>query len=420
MLLVSCTHAMVHTLECSIGSVEQVVSKEFRLTKEQSGQLGMMFRLPYGLGALLAGMLADRLGARRVLTMYLAGSAAVCASFLFTPAVSLMYGQLFVLGVFASMYHPAGLALLANSLPPSDRVRALGMHGVFGSTGISVAPLLAGITLSIREDDWRGYFLVLCGMCGALAILAATRLKSVAEVRLMHSENPVASGASTVTVSLPRSVVRLQRLPFAALVISSGLSGVVYGGFLHFLKRYLSEAGTGESAAPFLASNQDTVASFYTAVVLSFGAAGQWLTGRYALRGRLPEQLALVYFGNAPLLWWMSVAQGNARLVAACLLAFVHFMNQPLYNSLLPEFMPANRRSTWFGFSNMIGFGVGAVGPWLVGRVGSDRDAYLSLAMIAMLAGLFPLLLKTRWMTGSESATDWTQGTDDHDSVSSR
>ncbi len=405
-ILVSCTHAMVHTLECSIGSVEQVVSKEFQLTKVQSGQLGTMFRLPYGLGALFAGMLADRLGARRVLTLYLAGSAAVCASFLATPAVSLMYGQLFVLGVFASMYHPAGLALLANSLPASDRVRALGMHGVFGSTGITLAPLLAGITLSIREDDWRGYFLVLCGLCAVLAVLAATRLKSVAEIRQMHNEVPAVPGASSVTVSLPKSVDRLQRLPFAALVISSGLSGVVYGGFLHFLKRYLSEAGTAESAVPFLTSHQDTVASYYTAVVLSFGAAGQWLTGRYALRGRLPEQLALVYFGNAPLLWWMSVAQGNARLVAACLLAFVHFMNQPLYNSLLPEFMPANRRSTWFGFSNMIGFGVGAVGPWLVGRVGNDREAYLALAMTAMLAAVFPLVLKTRWVTDPGSAID--------------
>ncbi|MCA9036531.1 MAG: hypothetical protein KDA91_15455, partial [Planctomycetaceae bacterium] len=90
---------------------------------------------------------------------------------------------------------------------------------------------------------------------------------------------------------------------------------------------------------------------------------------------------------------WMSVAQGLERLVAACLLAFVHFMNQPLYNSLLPEFVPPGKRSTWYGFSAMMGFGLGAVGPWFVGTFDNYRDSYSWLAGIALLAAIFPLLL---------------------------
>ena len=67
-LVISFTHAMVHLAEQSFSSVEQVVCGEFGLTKQQSGLYGSALRLPFGLGAFLTGMLADRLGASRVLT----------------------------------------------------------------------------------------------------------------------------------------------------------------------------------------------------------------------------------------------------------------------------------------------------------------------------------------------------------------
>ena len=113
-LLISCAHAFVHLLEQSIASVESVISIEFDLTKVQSGYLGTALRLPYGLGAILAGLLADRIGGKRVLLLYLFGATLVCASFLLSQSAGMVYGQLLTLGMLASVYHPAGLGLLAN------------------------------------------------------------------------------------------------------------------------------------------------------------------------------------------------------------------------------------------------------------------------------------------------------------------
>ena len=64
-LLVSCAHALVHLLEQSIASVEQVISTEFTLSFKESGFLGSALRLPYGIGAFFAGLLADRFGEKR-------------------------------------------------------------------------------------------------------------------------------------------------------------------------------------------------------------------------------------------------------------------------------------------------------------------------------------------------------------------
>ena len=385
-LLVSCAHALVHLLEQSIASVEQVVSEEFLLTLQQSGWLSSALRLPYGVGALFAGLLADRMGAKRVLVIYLTGAAFICFSMRLTGTASVIYLQLFALGSFASMYHPAGLALIANSTTLSERSRALGLHGILGSLGIASAPFLAGSLMYFPSVGWRGYYTFLGILCGSLACLIAVRLSALQRK----------ADESDVTVAAePDSVQRLQRVPFSILITAAAFGGIVYGGFLHFLKRYLSEVPSLQFLADTSASNAaDSSASYLSALVLVCGAFGQWFAGRIARHDRLPQLLSCIFAANAPLLLWMSVAEGRQRLIATCLFAFVHFMSQPVYNSLLPEFVPRAKRSTWYGFSNMMGFGVGAVGPWLVGSFGDRyQSAYVVLAVLALVAAIMPLLL---------------------------
>ena len=82
-------------------------------------------------------------------------------------------------------------------------------------------------------------------------------------------------------------------------------------------------------------------------------------------------------------------------------------MNQPLYNSLLAEFVPRHRRSVGFGISNMLGFGIGAVGPALVGWFGVILDdhkaSYAVLAVFALIASLLVLPLMNPGFARRES-----------------
>lgn len=398
-LLVSCAHALVHLLEQSIASVEQVISSDYSLDMEQSGLLGFALRLPYGIGALFAGLLADRFGEKRILVLYLSGAALVCLSFPLTANARAVYVQLFSLGAFASMYHPAGLALLANQTRPAERARALGVHGIFGSLGIASAPFIAGLMLTVRPGDWRGYYVLLAVVSGTLALLVWLLLKP---------EKPEAVQAEARRVALLTGAqpgvtheLSFQFIPYALLVLGAGAAGAIYGGVLHFLPRYLKEAGV----LALLGDLDDAaIGNYAAAIALACGAFGQWTAGRLATPSRLPGLLALVYASNIPFLIWMTWAEGTTRLVAACLWAFFHFMNQPLYNSLIPEFIPPRRRSVGFGFSNMMGFGVGAIGPYFVGKF-DDRFqdytiGYSALAILALIAAILPLpLLVHRFST---------------------
>lgn len=391
-LLVSSAHALVHLLEQSLASVEQVISNDFDLSMQASGYLGLALRLPYGLGAFFAGLLADRFGEKRILVVYLIGAAIVSASFSATGNATILYGQVFSLGAFASMYHPAGLALLANQTTPAERPRALGLHGVFGSVGIAAAPFLAGMMLSFRPGDWQGYYLVL-GVGSALLGIAVWKLLTPVPVHL-HQSNPA---SKQTTEQLAADSPRFQLIPYILLVCGTALGGTVYGGVLHFLPRYLKESGALETTPGVTSGDPVALGNYAAAIALICGAAGQYVAGRLARPHLLPRLLSAVYALNIPFLFWMTFASGFQRLLAACLWAFCHFMNQPIYNSLLPRYLPSHRRSVGFGFSNLMGFGIGAFGPPLVARFDSRfadyTYSYLALAGLALVAALLPLPL---------------------------
>ncbi len=399
MLVVSFTHAMVHLIEQSFGSVEQVVAAEYSLSTQQSGALGSALRIPFGFGAVVTGILADRLGATRILSLYLAGIAAVCSSFLVTTSSNILWWQMLMLGVFASMYHPAGLSLMASVTTPKDRARSLGIHGVFGSLGLASAPFLALAVLSIPGTSWTTFFVVLSAISGTLFFVFRAGVTKYGIHRPVQRTNETQQNenqTSTVPTPLTNNTRseettpnRLLVRPFCILMISSAFSGIVYGGFLHFLTRYLSEIDAFDSQF----SNRDSIARFQSSVVLFCGVGGQWLSGYLATPKRLPMMLSLIYLTNVPLLCWMSFSSGLMSLLPCCLLAFVHFMNQPVYNSLLPDYVPLRTRSTWFGFSQMMTFGIGAAGPYIVGSFGNYRDGYLLLAGLSFLAGLLPIAI---------------------------
>ena len=103
-LLVSCAHGLVHVYEHSFASVEQLVGAdaEFSIAAERqkqvTGTLGSCLRLPFGVCALLAGWLADRWGAKRLLITYLLGASVACGTVWFIPGLGPLYVSMFALG----------------------------------------------------------------------------------------------------------------------------------------------------------------------------------------------------------------------------------------------------------------------------------------------------------------------------------
>lgn len=403
-LLLSCCHGLAHVYELSFASVEQLVARDFGVDTAVTGWLGFCLRLPFGLFALAAGWLADRLGARRLLLVYLFGASGAALLACLMPGLGLLFVSMFLLGTFASIYHPAGVGLISHLTRPENRPMALGYHGILGSIGIAAGPFLASFVLAAGAS-WRHYYLVLT-VPGVL--LAAILMRKLAH---QPHGNP---GSDPPAQPAPEEDQPRWDCYFL-LIATAVMAGFVYAAVMTFMPRYLTGAGLDLGGAVRglleriglggVTLPPESVGNFLTGSVLLLGILGQYAAGRFARPTTLEPMMAFAFLATAPCLLWMGFATGVMRIWAAAVFAPVFFLHQPLFNSLIAKYVPRRRRGLAYGLSFSIGFGVGSAGSAFAGKIESALGElgptvnYSTLAGLAFLSGLVLLYLWYRYHT---------------------
>lgn len=378
-LLVSCCHALVHIYELSFASLEQLVAQDFSVGTQVTGPLGTSLRMPIGLGALAAGWLAGRFGAKRLLLIYLVGCSLAALMASAVPNLALMFVAMFTLGSFASIYHPAGLGLIAHHTNARNRPMALGYHGMLGSAGIATAPFLAALILA-SGATWR--------QCYLLLAIPGLVLAGLLTLWLAHQQEPSRGSESASPPADAEDDARWGC--YLTLLLVAVLAGFVYHAVLNFLPRYLGGAGLQFGGTQKIAS-----ANYLTGVVLALGMLGQYTSGRIARHHTLEPLLAFSFVGAAASLFWMGQAEGPHRFWAAGVFVPLFFMHQPVFNSLVAKYVPRRRRSAAYGVSFTLGFGFGSLGSTFSGFT-SDFVNYTTLSGIACLIVVLALVL-WRW-----------------------
>ena len=128
--------------------------------------LGTASFFAFGIFSLPAGWLADRWSRRYMMVVFYIGCGLSCAAAALAPNFIALAIALFALGVFASIYHPVGTAIVVAAAV--NRGRTLAFNGVCGNIGVSLA---AGITAALTAwIGWRGAFLVPAVVCVATGI----------------------------------------------------------------------------------------------------------------------------------------------------------------------------------------------------------------------------------------------------------
>ena len=180
--------------------------------------------IAFGVFSLPAGLVADRWSRRNMMAIFYIGVGCSLALAAFAPNLIVLAAALFAIGVFASIYHPVGMAMLIEA--SQARGRTLAFNGVCGNLGVSLA---AGISAALAAWlGWRIAFLAPAVLAVATGIVylwltpddrhhAKTRKKTAA-VRMTAREAVVLFGlfigialtAGTVfnllTIALPKIV----------------------------------------------------------------------------------------------------------------------------------------------------------------------------------------------------------------------
>ena len=344
-----------------VGSLEEALSWSF------GGYL------LFGLGALPAGVAADRLGGRRVILvgLIIAGLSAILAG-ASEPGLPLALA-LCGIGAGASLYHPAGTGLLSRAV--AQRGRALGINGIYGNVGIALSPLVTAFL--VESIGWRETFYV-TGAGILVGTLAFSRFRI---------DEPGRAPEPAPEQGQDGSTARRAIWVFVLLCAAATLGGFAYRG--------------NTVAQPALFAQDISFMGYGMAASLAMlvGTAGQYIGGRLADRIDLRVGYLAFHLASLPALVVIASTTEWPLLVASAIYAFFSLGMQPIENSLFAVLTPERWRSTAYGLKFVLTFGVGSTAVWMVRAVAENSGwnaVYTALcvvvcALVGCIAVLFVL-----------------------------
>jgi len=346
-------HSLVHSITLIFPAIMIVLRAEYSASLIQLGELGTIQFLFFGLGAIPAGILVDKLGSKVVLVIYFAGLILSSALIITAHSFTHLAIGLGCLGLFAGLYHPAGLNLIRHTKNISQN---MGYHGISGSLGLTIGPLIGGVM--VAWFSWRFAYvtLALYSVIGGLYTLLQV---------------PADTPDQTVTSGIKTRLTSKHAIIFAV----SALWGFTHHGLFNFLPLYFTESVRWNM-------NPALIGGGLTAFVLLIGIVGQMAGGR--IGALLPRNRLLVWVVglNIPFLILMGYTAGIPLIIVAGILGAVNFTYQPVNNSLIADITPKANRGLVYGLSSGLGFGVGSFAASAGGYIGE----------IFQLSYIFPLL----------------------------
>ncbi len=340
-------------------------------------QLWSIGALMVGLAAIPSGWLGDRWSASGMMVVFflgLGGSAIVCG--LVDGPTALLLG-LSSLGIFAAIYHPVGIAWLVKS--SVKRGRALGINGVFGSIGISVAGLVAGAL--IEAFSWRAAFLVPGGLCiliGLLLLYCRQRgLVSDAPVGQLQNATPAKRGEAL-------------RVYFVLLCTMTCMGLIFQATQAAIPKHFDLRLGDRLQDDAFLLGA--SVALVYTA-----GGITQIAGGLLADRMNLKKLYVAAFFFQIPVMIGLAYIGGLALLPIAAFTVLLSTGALPAENMLLARYTPAKHQGLAYGLKFVLAFGTAplaiAAAAWVERSTSQFEWLFVGLIGLAAIATFAALLL---------------------------
>jgi MFS family permease len=326
-------------------------------------------QLWWGLTQPLAGIVADRIGAGRVL---LVGVLLVAVGTALVPFMTTTGGLIFAIGVLsaggAGMAGPAVLmAATTRLIPIEKRGMATGIVNAGGSFGQFVfAPIAQTITAA-------------AGWVVALQSLAALTLLALPAAWVLRGNSAQAVGAATATLAAAapaettrEAIPRALRNPSFRL-LSAGF--FVCGFHIAFIATHLPGVVASCQLPP-------AVGAWSLAVIGLFNIIGSFAMG-WALsfrggRWRMKSLLSLVYAVRAlvVLVFMLSPKTEVVMLVFAAAIGLTYLSTVPPTAGLVAKFFGTRHMATLFGLvmvSHQVG---GFLGAWLGGKAFEWTGSY--------------------------------------------
>jgi len=321
--------------------------------------------IAFGACAIPAGWLADRWSRYRVMAVFFFGIGAALFLTGFSQSPWQLALGLTVVGAFAAIYHPVGIAMLVAS--PEKMGWLLGWNGLWGNLGLAFAALVTGALVDLA--GWRAAFFV-----PGLACVAA----GAGFVTLVADPGGVKRGARSIGLHVD---ARMMARIFAILLVATACGGIIFNSTTVAMPKVFDERLQALTQTNF--GIGALVAAVYT-----LAAFAQVLMGALIDRSELKRLMIGVALAQIPLLWLAANLEGWAMLGAAVLMMLAVFGQIPLNDAIVGRYCADEYRARVLSVRYVVSLGVAAVAVPMIAALhateGGFSNVFYVLAALAV------------------------------------
>jgi len=319
-------HFAHHTSNSLLNPLLPLIRDTFALSYAQAGFAVSAFGLSLGLANGPMGILADRIGSRRVIVAGLVIGAVTSVALGLVADYGRLLVMLLALGIISGTYHGPAAAIIARVFSPRTRGAAMGFHITGGHLSFFAAPLVAA-WLATLTGTWRTAYL-------GFAIVPV--ICAIALWRVAPDDRPSRHAADLLA---PFREIRtvfgvIGPLVSLSLVFQIGLASVNA-----FLALYLVDA---RGISPVIAAG----AFGFTQLAGVIGApVGGWLSDRLGRKTLIVGSLGVI----GPFVWLLTIVPNEVVLLPLGLIGVAVSMRSVATEVLVMDSAAPERRASVLG-----------------------------------------------------------------------
>ena len=327
--------------------------------------------IAFGAGSLLTGWLGDRWSRRHMMVIFFLGIGASMISVGFVQTPMQLGAALFAIGLFASIYHPVGTAMIVSY---ADKLgREMGLNGVWGNLGVASSALVTGVIGQYL--GWRFAFIV----PGAVTMLLGIAFA----LTVVHEDR---TGSRQAAAQARVAKEDMWRVILALLIVVIAIS-TTFNAVTVALPKLFAERLADMTRSPALLG-------VIAACVYVFGAMTQYTIGKLLDHYSLKTVALPLSFMLAPFLYLAATLSNLPLILVSIGIVMGAFGQVTVNDAMVGKYTSEQWRSRAYAVRYFVGFtaagaSVGLV-AWLYEQGGfvTMLHAFAGLCLLAIAAAI--------------------------------
>lgn len=369
-------HLFMHMFAAIYFVIVLGIEDEWQLTYADLIDLWFFGSLLVGLGSLPAGWMSDRWSRTGMIALMFLGLGVASVLCGLSDNKSSLMINLSIMGLFCSIYHPAGIPWVVNM--PGNTGRALGFNNIFGGVGIGVGALISGYL--IDNFSWQLAF-ILPGLLSIMLGIALSWHIYTARIALQNiysskfSKNPEQGDYLKIIIIM---LIGVTCIGFTFQILQTTLPKVIDIRLTEVLALDTAKIGLVVSSIYVVSGIMNYVGGI---------AADHYSVRLIYAYGMLVQGLLLFVFAD--------MSHISLILFALVIVAFNSSI-LPAENILLARFAPEEYQSVIFGLKYILSFSIAPLVVFLVARSHTlTGDFYYLYILGGILSTLLFFLILT-------------------------